>query len=57
MARKERKLCAKPVMRIFRKSDRQLVGLIYRWNTGETQTMWIDDTPVANVIHEPVERP
>ena len=31
---------ARPIARLRNKDDGRVIGLVYEWNTGETQTAW-----------------
>lgn len=34
------RLEAQPIARLRSRKDGAVIGLVYRWNTGETQTAW-----------------
>ena len=43
---------ARPIARLRHKDDGRVIGLVYEWNTGETQTAWFGKAERSFVTEE-----
>ncbi|VDC33743.1 hypothetical protein [Pseudogemmobacter humi] len=43
---------ARPIARLRNKDDGRVIGLVYEWNTGETQTAWFGKAERSFVTEE-----